>query len=77
MDSGCGDVQKGNDKESGGGDEMKIAKKETQRRDPPCIYKKSCGLDEVILLGLCGKGSCPDYKPKKRGEPYYGEEDNK
>jgi hypothetical protein len=34
---------------------------------PPCVYKKSCGYE------VCMKEDCPDYKPKKRGEPYYGE----
>jgi hypothetical protein len=45
------------------------------KREPPCIYKKSCGNGDAILLKLCGEGSCPEYKPKKRGEPYFGEEE--
>ena len=36
---------------------------------PPCVFKKSCGYD------FCMRENCPDYKPKKRGQPYYGEEE--
>jgi hypothetical protein len=35
----------------------------------PCYYRKSCGYD------LCFHEDCPEYKPKKRGEPYYGDEE--
>lgn len=37
-------------------------------RETPCVYKKSCGY-EVCMMSDCGEN-----KPKKRGEPFYGEE---
>jgi len=37
---------------------------------PNCIYKKSCGYE------VCLKEDCPEYKPKKRGESYFGEDSN-
>ena len=36
--------------------------------EKPCVYKKSCGYD------VCMKDACPDYRAKKRGEPFFGEE---
>lgn len=34
--------------------------------EKPCHYKYSCGHE------VCMMTDCPDYKPKKRGEPYFG-----
>lgn len=34
----------------------------------PCIYKHSCAIE------VCMMEDCPEYKAKKRGEPYFGEE---
>ena len=36
--------------------------------EKPCVYKKSCGYD------VCMMDTCPDYRAKKRGEPFFGEE---
>lgn len=35
----------------------------------PCIYKKSCGWE------ICMKDACPEYVPKKRGQKFYGEDE--
>ena len=45
-------------------DKMKYVK-----TTPPCVFKESCGNE------ICMRENCPDYKPKKSNQPYYGEEE--
>lgn len=39
------------------------------KNPPPCVFKKSCGLD------FCMLEQCPEYKAKGRNQSYFGEDE--